>query len=241
MNTASILLLFSFSFNPNAQLEIAIRLSKNKQYEISETVFAKIDPRKLSKPDHYSYFRLLNNFSLNNKSESQKYVKQLNGYFEYSLPNRYRVLAYLMEEDLKSWRNLDLSDIARDMEKVRRRLDLAKGGVETQQLQKDVVSKLDVLIKRIEDAKLKAEEDEAKAAIQKKSDSASGQATPQKDSEPGQDSGPGKIDYKRLKELSIQWGRLPPREREANMRELTRNMPARYREVILDYLRKQSQ
>jgi hypothetical protein len=61
------------------------------------------------------------------------------------------------------------------------------------------------------------------------------------DSSLAQNSGPGEIDAKRLKELAEKWGNLPPREREANMRELTRDMPPRYREVIKEYFRKQSE
>jgi hypothetical protein len=61
-----------------------------------------------------------------------------------------------------------------------------------------------------------------------------------RDSNVATNSGPGQIDPKRIKDLAEQWGRLPPREREANMRELTRDMPQRYREVIQEYFRKLS-
>jgi hypothetical protein len=61
-----------------------------------------------------------------------------------------------------------------------------------------------------------------------------------RDSNIATNSGPGQIDAKKIKELTEQWGRLPPREREANMRELTREMPQRYREVIQEYFRKLS-
>jgi len=36
------------------------------------------------------------------------------------------------------------------------------------------------------------------------------------------------------------WGKLPARDREASMRELTRDMDPRYREIIMEYFRKQS-
>ena len=44
----------------------------------------------------------------------------------------------------------------------------------------------------------------------------------------------------RWQDLAENWGKLPPRERESNMRELTRDMPQRYREVIQEYFRKLS-
>jgi len=61
-----------------------------------------------------------------------------------------------------------------------------------------------------------------------------------RDSNIATNSGPGQIDSKKIKDLAEQWGKLPPREREANMRELTREMPQRYREVIQEYFRKLS-
>jgi hypothetical protein len=61
-----------------------------------------------------------------------------------------------------------------------------------------------------------------------------------RDSNIATNSGPGQIDAKKIKDLAEQWGSLPPREREANMRELTRDMPQRYREVIQEYFRKLS-
>ena len=53
---------------------------------------------------------------------------------------------------------------------------------------------------------------------------------------------PGMIEKhdKKIKDLAENWGRLPPRDREASMRELTRDMPQRYREVIQEYFRKLS-
>jgi hypothetical protein len=43
-----------------------------------------------------------------------------------------------------------------------------------------------------------------------------------------------------VKELAEVWGKLPARDREANMRELTRDMDPRYREIIMEYFRKLS-
>jgi hypothetical protein len=49
------------------------------------------------------------------------------------------------------------------------------------------------------------------------------------------------VDAKKIKELAEVWGKLPARDREASMRELTRDMPARYREIIREYFRKLSE
>jgi len=61
------------------------------------------------------------------------------------------------------------------------------------------------------------------------------------DSNIATNSGPGQIDAKKIKDLAEQWGKLPPKDREASMRELTQGMPERYREVIKEYFRRLSQ
>ena len=47
----------------------------------------------------------------------------------------------------------------------------------------------------------------------------------------------GEIDAKRLKEIAEVWGKLPEKERAKAMLELTRDLPARYRESIEKYLK----
>jgi hypothetical protein len=49
------------------------------------------------------------------------------------------------------------------------------------------------------------------------------------------------VDKQKIEELAKVWGKLPAREREANIRELTRTMPPRYAEVIREYFRRLSE
>jgi hypothetical protein len=58
------------------------------------------------------------------------------------------------------------------------------------------------------------------------------------DSRLANNSGPGKVDPKKLEGLAKQWGQLPPKERAEAMQELTRELPPKYREVIETYFRK---
>lgn len=240
------ILINSFFTDPNLQLEVAAKFSLQKRYEESERILDNVDYRKLNFPDRYSYFRLLNNFTLNKKSDAIKYSKQLQDYLNTSLPERYKCLSYLMIEDLKTWKDNDLNDIARDMEGIQERLSNNQGGKETQRKQKEVISKLDFLIKQLEDKKKAAQDKESakeeakKKREQEERESANNQPNPQKDSKSAQDIGPGQIDFKKLRKLSVEWGKLPPREREANMRELLIEIPPRYREVVNEYFRKQS-
>src|SRR5262245_8991594 len=56
----------------------------------------------------------------------------------------------LMQLDMLSWREKDLGEIARQMDNIERRLQLARGGPQTQKIQKEVVARLDELIKQLE-------------------------------------------------------------------------------------------
>jgi hypothetical protein len=65
-------------------------------------------------------------------------------------PERYRAVGALMLLDMQGWRQKDLGDVARKMSNVERRLELARGGPQTQKLQKEIVLRLDELIKELE-------------------------------------------------------------------------------------------
>ncbi len=58
------------------------------------------------------------------------------------------------------------------------------------------------------------------------------------DSRLATNSGPGRVDQKKLEGLAKAWGELPPKKRAEAMQELTRDMPPKYREVIESYFRK---
>src|SRR5262249_46704289 len=49
--------------------------------------------------------------------------------------------------------------------------------------------------------------------------------------------GNGEVDEKQLRLFAEQWGSLPAAERARRLRDLTRNLPARYRATIEDYFR----
>lgn len=47
----------------------------------------------------------------------------------------------------------------------------------------------------------------------------------------------GVIDMKKFKEYADVWGKLPEKERAKAMADLTRNMPAKYRDAIEAYFK----
>jgi hypothetical protein len=66
---------------------------------------------------------------------------------------------------------------------------------------------------------------------------AKGTGKPTADSAPAS-SGSGQVDPKKLKGLAEDWGKLPEKEREKALQELTRDMPPKYREAIEEYFKK---
>lgn len=67
-------------------------------------------------------------------------------------PDRYKMVATLMFFDMQNWSRdeKDLTNISRLMDNSGRRLDLARGGAQTQDIQKKIVFRLDEVIKDLE-------------------------------------------------------------------------------------------
>ena len=84
------------------------------------------------------------------KPEATKTVMRLLEEGHAISPDRYKTVATLILLDMHTWKDKDLGSIGRKMENIERRLDLARGGPQTQKLQKEVVARLDELIKELE-------------------------------------------------------------------------------------------
>jgi hypothetical protein len=71
-------------------------------------------------------------------------------------PERYKTVATLMLLDMQTWKDKkDLGAIVRKMKNSERRLELARGGPQTQKIQKEIVDRLDEIIKELENKKKK--------------------------------------------------------------------------------------
>ncbi len=68
-------------------------------------------------------------------------------------------------------------------------------------------------------------------------ESAPGTEKPQADTLIGGGSGPGKVDTQKLKDVAENWSRLPEKDRDKAVQDLTRDMPPKYREAVETYLR----
>jgi hypothetical protein len=135
-----------------------------------------------------------------------------------------------MDADIRPLETDSLDEIARLMSDIRRRLGLGRAGTRVRQQEDDVIAKLDKKINEIEEK------------MKKQAASGQGQGSLQP-SNPAQDSqnlggkGPGDVDAKRIGSKSG-WGNLPPKEREQALQQLSKDLPAHYREAIEEYFRK---
>jgi hypothetical protein len=70
-----------------------------------------------------------------------------------SLPDatdRYLVVEELMKLEMQNWKDKDLKWASRRMDNIASRLDIARGGRKTQQMQKEVIDLLEEIIKKME-------------------------------------------------------------------------------------------
>ncbi|MCA8996545.1 MAG: hypothetical protein KDA80_06165, partial [Planctomycetaceae bacterium] len=148
-----------------------------------------------------------------------------------AVPVRYEKLAALMREDLESVEEESLSEVARQMKDVERRLSLGKTDDGVQEVEEKIIATLDKLIKQMEDQQQQQSSSSA---------AGSGSASPSKgaeDSYLGGVRGRGETDKKDLGHKD-NWGDLPPKAKEAAKNLLDRQFPPHYRQAVEEYLKK---
>jgi hypothetical protein len=106
-------------------------------------------PEQVVDPAAYLFHRAVSEHAMLMKPEATKTIERIIDDAPFS-PERYKTVSMLMLLDMHAWKEKDLSSIARKMENVERRLELARGGPQTQKLQKEIVLRLDELIKEME-------------------------------------------------------------------------------------------
>lgn len=136
-------------FRANLTLAYARALSNRRVHEETLEVLKAIRPEQVVDPAAYLFHRSVAEHALLSKSAATRTISRLLDDCSAS-PERYKTVSALMLLDMQTWKDKDLGSIARKMENIERRLDLARGGPQTQKLQKEVVARLDELIKELE-------------------------------------------------------------------------------------------
>jgi hypothetical protein len=224
-------------YRANLTLVYAKTLANRRIYEEALEALKSIKPEQVVDPSAYLFHRAIAEHALLLKEDANRSISRLLD-DAVEVPDRYKMVSVLMAMDMENWREKDLGWIARKMDNIERRLELARGGPKTQKIQKEVVARLDEIIKQLENqAKGNSNGGSCPNGGQPGSPGAN-PSMPQPDSYGGKNSGKGEVDQKRLDGLAKQWGKLPPKQQAEAMQELTRDMPPKYREVIETYFRK---
>jgi len=136
-------------FRANLALAYARNLANRKVYEEALETLKLFKAEQTVDPASYLFFRSVAEHGLMLKKDANDSIARLLDDVP-AAPERYKVVAALMHFDMVSWKDKDLGAIARKMDNIQRRLDLARGGKKTQKLQKEVVARLDEIIKELE-------------------------------------------------------------------------------------------
>ncbi len=228
-------------FRANLALAYAKALADRKVYEEGLEALRAVKAEDVVDPGAYLFTRAVAEHALMMKNEANTSINRLLDDVA-DAPERYRMVAALMHFDMLTWQEKDLGWIARKMDNIQRRLDMARGGPKTRKMQKDVLRRLDEMIKELENqcnGNCQCNGGSCPNGGNKGPNSMKG-SKPMEDSNLGGISGPGQVDPKKFKELAEVWGKLPEKERAKAMVGLTRGLDPRYRDAIETYFKKLS-
>jgi hypothetical protein len=133
----------------NLALTYARALIHRRVFEEALAVLKTIKAEDVIDPASYLFHRAVCEHGLLKKDQAVQSINRLVDDVV-AAPERYKTVAVLMLLDMQAWKAKDLGDIARKMDNVERRLQLARGGPETQKLQKEILRRLDEMIKELE-------------------------------------------------------------------------------------------
>jgi hypothetical protein len=140
-------------YRANLALAYSRALVNRKVYEESLETMKLFKPEQVVDPSAYLFHRAVAEHGLMMRDAANETINRLLDDVP-SAPERYKVVAALMHFDMVSWTESNILDklnsIGRKMGNIERRLDLARGGKKTQKLQKEVLARLDELIKELE-------------------------------------------------------------------------------------------
>jgi hypothetical protein len=139
-------------YRANLALIYARSLTNRRVYEEALDTLKLFRAEQVADPAAYLFHRAVCEHALQQKPEAQKTILRLLEEGASISPDRYKTVATLMLVDMHTWKDKDLGDIARKMDNIERRLEIARGGPETRRQQREVLNRLDEMIKKLENA-----------------------------------------------------------------------------------------
>jgi len=243
----------------NLGLAYAKALANRRIYEETQlTLDPKfIKPEEVVDPSVYFFTKALADYSLMARQEATSSILRLLEDVA-DAPERYRMVAALMQFDMLTWQDNDLGWISRKMNVIADRLEINRGGEKTRKMQKEVLVRLEEMIKEKENQQKQQQQQQPgppKPGDPKPGDNGGecppggppkdgpGNGTnqpsnPLQDSQIAQNGGEGKIDVKEKKNIADNWGNLPEKGRAKAMIELTRDLPREMKESVDIFIKK---
>jgi hypothetical protein len=129
----------------NLALAYARELCGRRAFEEAFAVLRRVRCDDVVDPAQYWFLRARAAHALMWRNEALEAIDELLDMTE--IPERYRALALGMRRDMETWGDKDLGWVARKMDNVARRLELGRGGQFTQKMQKEILVRLDEMIK----------------------------------------------------------------------------------------------
>jgi hypothetical protein len=136
-------------YRANLALAYAKALAHRRIYEEGLDAMKTVKPEQVVDPSAYLFHKAVSEHALMMKPEAETTIVRLLDESP-DAPERYKMVGALMFFDMQTWQDKDLGFISRKMDNIERRLDLSRGGPKTQKMQKEVITRLDELIKRLE-------------------------------------------------------------------------------------------
>ena len=236
-------------FRANLALAYARALSSRRIHEEALETLRLFNPEQVIDPASYLFHRAVCEHSmLLKKDAASSVVRLLNQAID--SPERYKTVGALMLLDMQAWKDKDLGDVARKMGNIERRLELARGGPHTQKLQKEVILRLDELIKRLENKAKNQQQGGGQpnggqcpngGQPQPGQQGGANPSAPMQDSTRANNGGSGRVDQARLRKLAEGWGKMDQKQRAQAMREveeLTRGLSLAHQEAFRAYFQR---
>lgn len=216
----------------NLRLYYGQWLGLNRLFNETQQQLEDLKPEDVIDPASLLFFQAVSFHRLLQKEKCLPVLEKLMEQPD-AVPRRYATMARLMEVDLKPLKEDSLDEISRLMDNIQVRLRHGRAGARVRKEEADVIAKLDKLIEKLE-----KQAEQAGQSGQSADSGGNRAAAPMQDSQisPGQ-SGPGNVDPKDLGE-NVDWGDLPPKEREEALQKLSKGLPSHYRDVIEEYFQK---
>lgn len=225
----------------NFALAYAKGLLNRKVYDEAIEVLRGVKPEQTCDPASYFFTKAVAEFTLLMKKDAgDSVVRLLDDVAD--APERYRMVAALMHLDMLTWKDKDLDWISRKMNVVKDRLEINRGGKKTQKIEREILVRLDEIIKELENQQKGSSSSSGGQCPNGGPPSQGGQAQGNKSSGPANESAlpsaqaQGIAEKKEDKKLTQDWGNLPEKERAAAQQELSRRVPEKYRGTIEKYI-----